>query len=129
MLKSFTRGFSKFFTTERVTILVVFLILAWGLWSYSGSKSLKMDSMATGSAQVAESIPSVPASVAPASSITSGYSMQSTTNPSDLLPQDQIKLSSINKIFMGEIHFLLNVCTFYLLWSLPNLSQFKRKVK
>jgi len=28
---------------------------------------------------------------------------------------------------MGEIHFLLNVCTFYLLLSLPNLSHFGRK--
>jgi hypothetical protein len=35
--------------------------------------------------------------------------------------------SPINKIFMGEIHFLLNVCTFYLLLSLPNLSHFGRK--
>jgi hypothetical protein len=48
MLKSFTRGFSKFFTTERITILVVFLILAWGLWSYSGAKTLKVDNMETG---------------------------------------------------------------------------------
>jgi len=104
MLKSFTRGFSKFFTTERVTILVVFLILAWGLWSYSGSKSLKVDSMETGSAQVTESIPSVPASVAPASSITSGYNMQSTTNPSDLLPQDQnSQWAALNPVAQGNI--------------------------
>jgi hypothetical protein len=104
MLKSFTRGFSKFFTTERVTILVVFLILAWGLWSYSGSKSLKVDSMDTGSAQSTESIPSVPDSVAPASSITSGYNMQSATNPSDLLPQDQnSQWAALNPVAQGNI--------------------------
>jgi hypothetical protein len=107
MLKSFTRGFSKFFTTERVTILVVFLILAYGLWSYSGAKTLKMDSMETGSTQVPESVSSIPSiqpNVAPASSLTSGYNMQSTTNPQDLLPQDQnSQWAALNPVSQGNI--------------------------
>ena len=107
MLKSFTRGFSKFFTTERVTILVVFLILAWGLWSYSGAKTLKVDNMDTGSANiptVPQSIPSVSPSVAPSSSVSSGYNMQATTNPSDLLPQDQnSQWAALNPVSQGNI--------------------------
>jgi hypothetical protein len=107
MLKSFTRGFSKFFTTERVTILVVFLILAWGLWSYSGAKTLKVDNMATGSSNVPtvpQSIPPVSPSVAPSSTLTSGYSMQSTTNPQDLLPQDQnSQWAALNPVSQGNI--------------------------
>jgi hypothetical protein len=107
MLKSFTRGFSKFFTTERVTILVVFLILAWGLWSYSGAKTLKVDNMDTGSSNVPivpQSIPPVSPSVAPSSTLTSGYSMQSTTNPQDLLPQDQnSQWAALNPVSQGNI--------------------------
>jgi hypothetical protein len=107
MLKSFTRGFSKFFTTERVTILVVFLILAWGLWSYSGAKTLKVDTMTTGSSNVPsvpQSIPPVSPSVAPSSTVTSGYNMQSTTNPQDLLPQDQnSQWAALNPVSQGNI--------------------------
>jgi hypothetical protein len=108
MLKSFTRGFSKFFTTERVTILVVFLILAWGLWCYSGAKTLKVDNMDTGSTNVAptvpQSIPPVSPSIAPSSTLTSGYSMQSTTNPQDLLPQDQnSQWAALNPVSQGNI--------------------------
>ena len=108
MLKSFARGFSRFFTTERMCILVVFLILAYGLWSYSGAKTLKVDSMETGTTSVVptlpQSMPSVPASVAPASAITSGYSMQTSTNPQDLLPQDQnSQWAALNPVSQGNI--------------------------
>jgi hypothetical protein len=108
MLKSSIRGFSKFFTIERVTILVVFLILAWGLWSYSGAKTLKVDSMDTGSSSVVptvpQSIPPISPSIAPSSTSTSGYSMQATTNPQDLLPQDQnSQWAALNPVSQGNI--------------------------
>lgn len=107
MLKSFTRGFSKFFTTERVTILVVFLILAYGLWSYSGAKTMTVDTMEDGSSSVPtvpQSIPPVSPSVAPASTLTTGYSAQSTTNPQDLLPQDQnSQWAALNPVSQGNI--------------------------
>ena len=108
MLKSFTRGFSKFFTTERITILVVFLILAWGLWSYSGSKTLKVDNMEDGSSKVTtvpQSIPPVSPSVESSSStLTTGYSAQNTTNPHDLLPQDQnSQWAALNPVSQGNI--------------------------
>lgn len=110
MLKSFTRGVSRFFTTERVIILVVFLILAWALWSYSGAKALNIDSMETGSVptnapvistQAATlAMPTTPANAA----VTSGYSMQNNTNPQDLLPQDQnSQWAALNPVSQGNI--------------------------
>lgn len=105
MLKSFTRGFSKFFTTERVVILVVFLILAWALWSYSGSKTIKIDNMESpgSTPDVPQSIPSVAPSVAPAS-IPTGYTTTSNTNPQDLLPQDQnSQWAALNPVSQGNI--------------------------
>lgn len=107
MLKSFTRGFSKFFTTERIIILVVFLILAWGLWSYSSSKSLNIDSMETGVTQapvIPQSIPPVTSSVAPASTTSAGYTMNATTSPQDLLPHDQnSQWAALNPVSQGNI--------------------------
>ncbi len=111
MLKSLSRGVSRFFTTERVIILVVFLILAWGLWSYSGAKSMKLDTMETGVS--APTVPSAILSVAAPSdkkpttvpaNITTGYSAQSVTNPSDLLPQDQnSQWAALNPVAQGNI--------------------------
>lgn len=43
MLKELSQGVSKFFTNERILVLVIFLILVWGLLAYSGSKSLRVD--------------------------------------------------------------------------------------
>ena len=91
MFETIVKGFSKFFTKERIFILVIFLILAWGLLSYSGSKSLMIDNMETGS-PVSESLSSnvapdvVQPSQPPAQS--SGYALQPVANPTDLLPQD-----------------------------------------
>jgi hypothetical protein len=116
MLKSFSRGFSsgfgKFFTTERVAIIVVFLILAYALYSYSGSKSLRLDGMATGS--VHSTTPSVPTTttvvptttpvVSNAPQLSSGYTAQSTTAPQDLLPIDQnSQWAALNPVAQGNI--------------------------
>ena len=48
MLNSVQSGFSKFFTPQRLFILVVFSVLAWFLMSYSDAKSFRLDSMETG---------------------------------------------------------------------------------
>jgi len=97
MFKKVISGFSKFFTKERVIILVVFLILAWALYSYSGSKMSIMDTMGDGSSNPLP-VPSATGVTAPAAptaattskggSVPNGYSAQSTANPSDLLPSD-----------------------------------------
>jgi hypothetical protein len=110
MFKSFTRGFSRFFTTERIIILVVFLILAWALLSYSGAKTLKMDNMDTGLPTVSPQSPPtvpVPPIINSPSSTTPGmssYNMQSSTNPNDLLPQDQnSQWAALNPVSQGNI--------------------------
>ena len=96
MFKQILSGLSKFFTKERVLVLVIFLVLAWALFSYSGSKLVFLDGMGDGqsgptlaggskvasSAGAATTSPMLPAS-AP------GYAMQPVANPSDLLPTDQ----------------------------------------
>jgi hypothetical protein len=111
MLKNISQGVSKFFTNERIVVLVIFLILAWGLLAYSGNKSSRVDnfgglsysnvsdsnsaSKITGPVSVA-----APASnsmdannAAPVSSsnaiITEAPPASSVSNPSDLLPTDQ----------------------------------------
>lgn len=117
MLKSLSRGVSKFFTTERIIILVVFLILAWGLWTYSDSKLLKKDNMETGTSDEKVSAPAAPlapvtaplapaiAPLAPSASTTApGYSAQSVATPQDLLPKDQnSQWAALNPVSQGNI--------------------------
>lgn len=93
MFKTITQGFSKFFTKERIFILVIFLILAWGLLTYSGSKSLMIDNMETGapvSSPESMTGPVAPSVVQPSQppAQAGGYALQPVANPSDLLPQD-----------------------------------------
>ena len=120
--RSFSSGFTKFFTTDRVMILVVFLILAFGLYSYSGSKSFRMDAMTTGDSVPVTSAPvtsvpvtSVPVTSAPVTStlgtntvpaaqVSSGYTAQSVTAPQDLLPKDQnSQWAALNPVAQGNI--------------------------
>ena len=99
MFKEITSGLSKFFTKERTIALIIFLVLAWALFSYSGSKVNVYDGLADGSATAATAptvptVPTLPTVSAPASvpsqggSAPSGYSAQAVANPSDLLPKD-----------------------------------------
>ena len=111
MLKSALRGVTRFFTTERVIVLVVFLILAYGLYVYSGSKTIKMDGMDTGSAgPVADKSKtgvSVDAAVQPVSQapdLVGGYTAQAVASPQDLLPQDQnSQWAALNPVAQGNI--------------------------
>ena len=117
MFKSLSRGVSRFFTTERVIILVVFLILGWGLLQYSGAKSLNVDSMETGltqgqvPAQVpAQAPPSVsvagptPSAAGASASAGAGYSASAGVAPQDLLPQDQnSQWAALNPVAQGNI--------------------------
>ena len=97
MFKKIISGFSKFFTKDRVIILVIFLVLAWALYSYSGSKTLVLDRMSDGTPATGPStIPPATASAAapshaaapPAQAAPNGYSQKAVANPSDLLPKD-----------------------------------------
>jgi hypothetical protein len=121
MLKSFARGFSsgfaKFFTTERVAILVVFLILAYALYAYSGAKTLRVDGMSSGESSASKttapatvSVPTAGASTSPSSgpspspSATSGYVAGAVASPQDLLPVDQnSQWAALNPVAQGNI--------------------------
>jgi hypothetical protein len=96
MFKQILSGLAKFFTKERVLVLVIFLVLAWALFSYSGSKMMFLDGMGdgqTGPALASGSGASVAASSMPSASSAPtsapGYAMQPVANPTDLLPKDQ----------------------------------------
>lgn len=106
MLKSALRGVNRFFTTERVIVLVVFLILAYGLYVYSGSKTMKLDGLATGS--VDASAPAIVQTVAPVSPVApaalGGYTAQAVASPQDLLPKDQnSQWAALNPVAQGNI--------------------------
>lgn len=94
MFKEIQRTMSKFLTGERLVILVVLILLAWGIYTYAGSKSFSFDGLATGSpnsppsqAAAAGSVMPFPQSKPPGAS--SGYAPQPVASPADLLPNDQ----------------------------------------
>jgi hypothetical protein len=92
-MSGFVSGLQKFFTKDRLMILVIFILLAVFLLYYSTGKTTVMDSMEVGMERerVSEQsqLPSVegkaPAQEKPCSA---GYSVQQVANPSELLPND-----------------------------------------
>jgi hypothetical protein len=86
-------GFSKFFTKERVLILVIFLVLSWALISYSGAKGMVVDRMTnsnpiqSSSHQEDEDYKREEIRVQP-SAPKQNSALQPVANPSDLLPVD-----------------------------------------
>jgi len=112
MLKSLSRdfssGFTKFFSIQRVTVLVIFLILAYALYAYSGAKTMRVDAMSTGEA-AAPAVPAVPTpaakeAAAPAPQVSGGYTAQSVAAPQDLLPVDQnSQWAALNPVAQGNI--------------------------
>lgn len=113
MLKSLSRdfssGFTKFFSIQRVMVLVIFLILAYALYAYSGSKTIRVDAMSTGEkASIPTVAPSAKETSAPptlpAPQLSSGYTAQTTTAPQDLLPVDQnSQWAALNPVAQGNI--------------------------
>lgn len=90
MFKELLRGLSKFFTTQRVVILVVFIVIGWALYNYSASKNSILDKMDTGVAAGAAEPNTVPATTpsAPSSPSPADYTPRSTVSPNELLPVD-----------------------------------------
>jgi hypothetical protein len=96
MLKSVQSGFSRFFTPQRLFILVIFSVLAWFLLSYSDTKSFKIDSMSTG-----DSTTEKKADVS--ATANASLSDSSTCKPGDLLPDDvNCKWGSLNNLDMKQ---------------------------
>jgi hypothetical protein len=115
MFKEIISGFSKFFTKERTLVLIIFLVLAWALFSYSGSKINVYDQMGDGTvtatAPVVNNVAAASnqASVAPSSPAQSaGYATQPVANPVDLLPKDvNSKWSALNPTAMNQGDILM----------------------
>lgn len=125
MFKNAIRGFSRFFSTERVIILVVFLILAYGLYVYSGSKTMNIDGLDTGDYSNIGSYPATDLSADAAGvpmngnlphvttsggssnnpvQLQNGYSAQEVASPQDLLPKDQnSQWAALNPTGQGNI--------------------------
>jgi hypothetical protein len=136
MLKQIQQGLTKFFTTERVIVLAIFLVLAYGLIMYSGNKSMVIDRMtdysssgasnmtsspyshsdshSSASSGIASVLPSLPSNLLSSSdssasaSASTGYSSHSVANPSDLLPHDNnSEWSALNPNTMSKGDMLM----------------------
>jgi len=88
MFKNIQSALAKFFTQERVLFLVIFLILAWGLLTYSGAKSFNLDGMSSGTPAPQQAPPVDPTVMPKPQTSATGYALQPVANPSDLLPAD-----------------------------------------
>lgn len=113
MFKEIIRGFSKFFTKEKVLVLIIFLVLVWALYSYSGSKTFTLDNMSDGSdpsmMTAPKAVPNAASTVQQAvAAAPSGYAMQPVANPSDLLPNDSNnQWASLNPTTMNKGDILM----------------------
>lgn len=107
MFKEFLRGITHFFTTDKVMILAVFLVLVLGFSMYSGTKTVRFG--ASGSAAAAapatvENMVSQPAEVSsPVVDVVGSASSSNVTNASDLLPLDQnTQWAALNPVNAGN---------------------------
>jgi hypothetical protein len=106
MFANIASALNKFFSKDRVLALILFLILAWALYSYSGSKSFVLDTLETGT--TGPELPNAPAPApspapAPAAKTSGDYALQPVANPGDLLPKDQnSQWSALNPTSMNK---------------------------
>jgi len=98
MFEGIASSLKKLLPKDQTTLYVLlFLVLVFAIYMYSGSKTNLFDSMETGAypagsvvAPVASSVPSPSVSPsAPNPSVPSGFALQPVANPADLLPKDQ----------------------------------------
>jgi len=89
---SVLNGMKKFFTTERVVILIVFLILMAALVMYANGKSNVLDKMEDGTEEKEkeeQTEQAKPAADDEKKSSPSGYTAKDVATPKDLLPSDE----------------------------------------
>lgn len=93
MLKNIRSALSKFFTMERVLIVVVIIVLIIGLGYYTDAKKMVRDAMETGNAEPKKEekkeMQGAHVAAAPAPAPVEGYKQQAVAAPSDLLPSDE----------------------------------------
>ena len=103
MFKELFAKFTKFVMTKEFIALVVFLILLWALMNYSSGKSLIHDGMTDSSLNKPNGENTAPGSFEAPIAPPAGYDFRSTTNPSDLLPQDQnSEWAALNPVNQGS---------------------------
>lgn len=108
MFKNIRNGLVKLFGGNKWVILLVVLVLAFALYTYSSSKALNLDSMSDGnvnSPPSPESTSEKPViTPSPASTSSSGYALQPVANPAELLPKDvNSEWSRLNPVGTGDI--------------------------
>lgn len=124
MFNDIQSGFAKFASPQRMFVLILFLVLAWFLTSYSDSKGFSMDGMGTGDV----SGPPAPAPTvgggggamppnppAPSNPIVdpngsmagANYTQRATVAPSELLPSDaNSQWAALNPVNMNQGNIL-----------------------
>ena len=108
MFKGISSGLSKFFTRDKIFILIALIILGYALMSYSDSKSLVLDNMDDG--HPGDSAPQTPSTATigasndtPSSQPTGGYTAQAVAGPAELLPKDQnSQWAALNPVAMNQ---------------------------
>ena len=86
------KGVKQFFSTERVVIIVVFLLLVWVLSQYASSKMAVVDKMEDGEREPDSMADASKKKEQPSSGNTAsghGYTTSEVANPADLLPADE----------------------------------------
>ncbi len=113
MITSIQSGFSRIATPQRLFILIIFVVLAWLLLSYSGDKSFSYDSMETGTSSApAIAAPAPAPASAPASALLSVDSNRprAINVPSDLHPDGLTDANSqwaaLNPVNMNQSSIL-----------------------
>jgi hypothetical protein len=101
MFNEMLSGFSKFVTPQRVLIMIIFIVLAMLLLSYSDAKSMNLDGMETGDMNVVSTAtPSATPSTIPTASASAN---PTSASPSDLLPSDQnSQWAALNPVNMSQ---------------------------
>jgi hypothetical protein len=107
MFKELFAKFSKFIMTKEFIALVVFLILLWGLMNYSNNKTIIKDGYSQPSNDSSSNgvnvSPSVYSTASANTNVTGGYDLKSTTNPTDLLPNDKnSEWAALNPVNQGN---------------------------
>jgi hypothetical protein len=85
------KGMTKFFSAERVVVIIVFLLLIWFLSQYGMSKTMVVDNLEDGTQEKKSGAVPVQAQQKPSGKTASGsgYTTHEVANPADLLPTDE----------------------------------------
>lgn len=107
MFKDIRSGFAKFFTFQRTVILIVFLVVAYVLYTYSTSKTGVIDKMTSGglpdSSVASHSAPVISSSDV-LTNTSSGYAVKPVADPNDLLPKDSnSQWGELNTLNQGNV--------------------------